>query len=116
LALHNAQLTLEYQGSYDIYRHQNGSEPTYTRRPVRNPPFINLVSGFVFLAMTMPSALMSQKSAEYADNGRRLAPWWWASSLAFLGLAFWFAGHGIGFLITTDRFPNVSIKPVLHRN
>jgi hypothetical protein len=74
LALHNAQLTLEYQGSYDIYRHQNGSEPTYTRRPVRNPPFINLVSGFVFLAMTMPSALMSQKSAEYADNGRWLAP------------------------------------------
>jgi hypothetical protein len=76
LALHNAQLTLEYQGSYDAYRYQSGSEPTYTGRPVRNPPFINLVWGFVFLAMTMLSVFMSQKSAEYADKRHWLAPWW----------------------------------------
>jgi hypothetical protein len=88
LTLHNAQLTLEYQGRYDAYHHQGGSEPTYTGRPARNPPFINLVWGFVILAMTMLSVLMSQKCAEYAGNHRRLAPWWWVPSLAFLGLAF----------------------------
>ena len=103
LALHNIQLTLKYQRGDDAYSHQSGSEPTYTGRPVRNPPFINLVWGFLLLALTAQSVLMSQKSTEYANSNRRLAPWCWVPALAFLGLAFWFASHAVGFLTVADR-------------
>jgi hypothetical protein len=114
LSLHNVQLALKNASSDDVYNNQSRSKPAHSGSPVRNSSFVDFMWVFFFLAATAISVGASLKGTEYADNYRRLAPWWWIPCLGFLALAFWFAGHAIDSLTAHDRRPkDVGVMPIV---